>query len=69
MEMIASGEAESTKSRHMSGDAVDLHVGGYSGRQLVRIARGLFPNTGIGVLRNSIHLDFRGTRKTWNYNK
>ena len=67
LELIKEEKEASKKSRHMSGDAADITVGGYSGEELAKMARELFPNAGIGVGKSYIHLDFRGKRADWTY--
>ena len=68
LQLISQGNQASKKSRHMSGDAVDIYVNGMSGRELAEKARELFPNAGIGIANTWIHLDFRGKRADWKYN-
>lgn len=53
-------------SRHIKGDALDLDVTGMSSEERVRLIRtaSAYGFTGIGVYRDSIHLD-TGSRRAW----
>lgn len=55
------------KSRHLHGDAIDIDVSSLDfaeRRRLIEIASGM-GFTGIGVYRNSIHLDMRPNKTAW----
>lgn len=65
--LIKNKKTKAKKSRHSSGEAVDLKVSGFNGKEISIIARRLFPKAGIGVGKDFIHLDFRGKRADWRY--
>ncbi|MEK6952959.1 MAG: D-Ala-D-Ala carboxypeptidase family metallohydrolase [Nanoarchaeota archaeon] len=65
--LISKNKTNAKKSRHCSGEAVDIFVKGMRGKDLAIIARELFPKAGIGRGKNFIHLDFRRYRADWRY--
>jgi subtilisin family serine protease/uncharacterized protein YcbK (DUF882 family) len=55
-------------SQHVAGRAVDIHVRGMTPLNLAKNAIEVFGcNIGIGLGRNNIHLDLRGTLTSWVY--
>lgn len=58
-------------STHLDGDAVDLHIGGYSDEQKAAVLEAAIRNgaRGIGIYPggNSLHIDTRETPATWGY--
>lgn len=57
-----------TKSRHSSGQAADIRVKGMSGLELAKAAiDACGGNIGIGIGRNSAHVDVRGEWRRWTY--
>jgi LAS superfamily LD-carboxypeptidase LdcB len=59
-----------TLSRHCSGQAADIKIGGLSGIQIAQLAiDAAGPDLGIGLGSDFIHVDVRGTWAVWSYLK
>lgn len=60
-----------TKSRHITGQAADFKIEGYTPKQVAAvieklIAEGRMKNGGIGTYSTWTHYDVRGTQARWN---
>ena len=59
-----------TKSRHITGEAADLKIEGYTPKQVAAIiekliAAGKMKQGGLGIYSTWIHYDVRGTAARW----